>query len=49
MSGVEYVVLHMSIQYQVSRARPGAGIMSAPYEAHIGSLVTSLFNRIYMT
>ena len=48
-SGVVYVVLRIVIQYQVSRARPEAGIVSAPYEAHVGCLVTSLYNRIYMT
>ena len=49
MSGVLYVVLRIAIQYWMSHARPGAGIVSAPYEAHIGCLVTSLYNRIYMT
>ena len=27
----------------MSRARPGAGIVSAPYEEHIGYQATSLF------
>ena len=43
MSGVKYVVLRIAIQYQMSSARPGAGIVSAPYEAHIGYQATSLF------
>ena len=43
MSGVEYVVSHIAIQYQMSRARHGAGIVSAPYESHIGYQATSLF------
>ena len=43
MLGVVYKILRIAIQYQVSRARPGAGIVSAPYEAHVGCLVTSLF------
>ena len=49
MSGVVYVVLHIAIQYQMSHVKPGAGIVSAPYEAYIGSQSTSLFNRIIMT
>ena len=49
MSGVVYVVLRITIQYQMSRARSGAGIVSAPYEAYIGSQASSLFNRIIMT
>ena len=49
MLGVVYVVLCMSIQYLMSRARPWAGIVSTPYETHVGSLVTSLYNRITMT
>ena len=49
MSGAVYIVLRITIQYQMSRARPGAGIMSAPYEAHVGCLVTSLYNRMNMT
>ena len=49
MSGVKYVVLRIAIQYQVSCARPGAGIVFAPYEAHVGCLVTSLCNRMNMT
>ena len=43
MSDVEYLVSSITIQYQMSRARPGAGIVSAPYEAHIGYQTTSLF------
>ena len=43
MSGVEYIVLRIVIEYQISRARPGAGIVSAPYEAHIGYQAMSLF------
>ena len=43
MSGVEYLVSHNAIQYQKSCARPEAGIVSAPYEAHIGYQITSLF------
>ena len=43
MSGVEYVVSRIAIQHQMSRSKPGAGIVSAPYEAHIGYQATSLF------
>ena len=43
MSGVEYVVSRITIQYQMSRARFGDGIVYAPYEAHIGYQATSLF------
>ena len=43
MSGVEYVVSRITIQYLMSRARPGAGLVSASYEAHIGYQATSLF------
>ena len=39
----------MSIQYQMSRIRPGVGIVSAPYETHVGHLVNSLYNQITMT
>ena len=49
MSDVVYVVLRIAIQYRVSRARPEAGIVSAPYEAHVGCLVTILYNRMNMT
>ena len=49
MSGIVYVVLRIAIQYQVSHARPGAGILSTPYEAHVGCLVTSLYNRMNVT
>ena len=49
MSGVVYIVLRITIQYRMSHARPRAGIMSASYEAHIGYLITSLYNRITMT
>ena len=43
MSSIEYVVYRIAIQYQMSRARHGAGIVSTPYEAHIGYQATSLF------
>ena len=46
MSSVEYVVLRIAIQYQMSRVRHGAGIVYAPYEAHIGYQATSLFRII---
>ena len=36
-------ILRIAIQYRMSRAMPGAGIVSATYEAHIGYQVTSLF------
>ena len=49
MSGIEYVVYRIAIQYRVSRARPGAEILSAMYEVHVGCLVTSLYNRMNMT
>ena len=42
LSGVEYVVFCIAIQYQMSHARPGARIVSAPDEAYIGSQATSL-------
>ena len=38
------IVLCNSIQYLMSHARPKAGLVSAPYEAYIGSCVTSLCN-----
>ena len=49
LSGIEYVVLRIAIQYLMSHARPGAGVVSALYETYIGSQATSLFNRIIMT
>ena len=43
LSGVVYVVSCIAIQYHMSHARPGAGEVSAPYEAHIGYQAAGLF------
>ena len=44
MSGEVYVVLRIAIQYRMSRARRESRIVFVPYEAHIRSLATSLYN-----